>query len=373
MKILFLSSSPLHKMHIVDMYIREISSAFDTMIWDISPLFSIKGQTDFPEIPVIQTTEEFEDRLDEILLENKIIVITNVLIYDLYIVYHQLHKRKIPVVSVDKEMIISWMKDNYGKKHPEKVGKRERNKYRIKAIPFLRPFYSYLEYRHVKFDYLLGAYNYFPDACRHFYHIHNLKYDEYLQAEKKEPVFEGKYILFMDAGLAHLPSHEGKPNAIDKVDYLRAMNAFFDRIEKQYHLPVIVAAHPKSGYRENDFMGRPIILYKTPELLKYAELVLAHYSTSLIELVLQKKKVIFLYSREYMESDSRTVLETATEYADLLHASLIDIKRDERIEVQYDEKAYDDFIKKYIVYEQKRNETNGELIVAFLKKLSRKL
>ena len=369
MKILFLTSSPLHKMHIVDMYIEEIRSVYDILIWDVSPLFSNKGPTDFPQIPVIQTMEEFENKLDEVIRQDKIIVITNILIYDLHIVYRQLHKRRILIVSIDKEMMISWMKDNYGKKHPGKVDKEERRKYKIKAVPILRQIYSYMEYRHAKFDYLLGACNYFPDASRHFFHIHNLKYDEYLHSKNKAPVVNGKYILFMDAGLAHLPSHEGKPNAIDKEEYLKSINIFFDKVEKKFKLPVIVAAHPKSGYQENDFKGRPIILYRTPELLKYAELVLAHYSTSLIELVLQKKKVIFMYSKDYMNSDSRTVLETASEYADMLQASLVDIKGDEEIEVRYDENAYNNFIDKYIICSEKRNYSNAELIIGFLKKL----
>ena len=168
MKILFLTSSPLHKMHIVDMYIEEIRSVYDILIWDVSPLFSNKGLTDFPQIPVVQTMEEFENQLDEVIRQEKIVVITNILIYDLHIVYQQLRKRRIPIVSIDKEMMISWMKDNYGKKHPEKVDKDERRKYKIKAVPILRQIYSYMEYRHAKFDYLLGAYNYLPDASRHF-------------------------------------------------------------------------------------------------------------------------------------------------------------------------------------------------------------
>lgn len=370
MKILFLSSSPLHKMHIVDMYIEEISRVFEVLVWDISPLFGGIGKTDFPQVPVISDMQVFEDRLDDVLRQDKVAVITNILIFNLYVVYQQLHKRGIPIISIDKEMMITWMKDNYGRKHPDMVDRREKNKYWIKAIPGLRQIYSYMEYRHVKFDYLLGAYNYFPDASRHFYHIHNLKYDEYLRTKKKDSIMAEKYILFMDAGLAHLPSHQGKPNAIDKDDYLQTMNTFFDRIEKKYSLPVVIAAHPKSGYMENDFNGRPIILYKTPELMKYAEFVLAHYSTSLIELVLQKKKVIFLYSEDYMKSDSRTVLETAIEYADMLHATLTDIKKDEDVELRFDDKAYDRFIEKYIIYEKKRNDSNGHLIIEFLQKIS---
>lgn len=76
-----------------------------------------------------------------------------------------------------------------------------------------------------------------------------------------------------------------------------------------------------------------------------------------------------MYSKDYMNSDSRTVLETASEYADMLQASLVDIKGDEEIEVRYNEKAYNNFIDKYIICSEKRNYSNAELIIEFLKKL----
>lgn len=370
MKVLILTSSPLQKTHIVDLYINEISCFFDTVIWDISQLFfNSKRKTDFPQTLTIKSLTEFEERLDEILQNDKIIVITNILIFDLHVVYKQLHRRRVPIISIDKEMMIFWMKDNYGKQYPEKVSKKERDKLLIKSVPLLRQAYSYLEYQHAKFDYMLGAYNYYPDASRHFYHIHNLKYDEYLHTGEKEAVIKGKYILFLDGALAHHPSHEGKMNAIDKKEYLRSINAFLDKVEKQYSLPVIIASHPKAEYEKNDFMGRPIIVYKTPELIKYAEWVLAHYSTSLIELILQKKKVIFLYSKDYMSSDSKTEMESVVQYAHMLDAPLIDIKEDAKIELCYNEEAYENFIKKYIVCKEKENFSNSELIINFLKKL----
>lgn len=371
MKILILTSSPLQKTHIVDLYIKEISCFFDTEIWDVSRLFSNnKRKTDFPEVLVVKSLAEFEERLDEILQRDKIIVITNILIFDLHVIYKQLHRRRVPIVSIDKEMMIFWMNDNYVRQYPEKVSKKERDRCLIKSMPLLRQVYSYLEYQHARFDYMLGAYNYYPDASRHFYHIHNLKYDEYLHTGEKEAVIQGRYILFLDGALAHHPSHEGKMNAIDKKEYLRNINAFFDKVEKQYALPVIIASHPKAGYDKNDFMGRPVIVYKTPELIKHAEWVLAHYSTSLIELVLQKKKVVFLYSKAYMNSDSKKEMESVVEYAHMLRAPLVDIEEDEKIELCYDEEAYESFTRKYIVCKGKENFSNAELIIDFLKKIA---
>lgn len=369
MLILFLTSSPLHRMHLNDMYINEISKEFDVQIWDISYLYGRgKKNSEFPNIPCVESFHELEDRLDAI--EDQIVVITNVLIYDLNKIYKIFKWRRIPIVSIDKESIIFWMRDKYLKEHSEYATENEKRKFFWKSNVITRKIYSYLEYQHVKFDYILGAKNYFPDATKHFVHIHNLKYDEYLKC-KEERIFDQKYILFMDAGLAHLPSVMGKPNSIDKEAYLERMNCLFDRLEAKYNMPVIVAAHPKSTYPEKAFGERKVILYKTPVLLKYAEFVLAHYSTSLIDLVLQKKPVVFLYSEAYMNSSSKTILVTAVEYAQMLNAPLIDIEREEDIEVFFDENAYDRFIKEHIVNSDYLDKTNSELIVAFLKNVNR--
>lgn len=370
MLVLFLTSSPLHKMHFNDMYINEIGNSFKTKIWDISSLYGRgKENKEFPEVIYIHSCQDLENKLDNI--DDRIVVITNVLIYDLHKIYKIFQKRKIPLISIDKESIIFWMRDNYLKKHLDYATESEKKKFFWKKNALTRDVYSYLEYQHAKFDYILGAKNYFPEATKHFQHIHNLKYDEYLKSEEEEPVVDFKYILFMDAGLAHLPNVSGRENSINKTEYLEDMNRLFDRLENEYNLPVIIAAHPKSGYLENDFNGRKIILYKTPALLKYAEFVLAHYSTSLIDLVLQKKPVVFLYSEAYMNSPSQTILITASEYAKMLNAPLIDVKKNEEIKAGIDENAYDKFIDEHIICKGYEGSTNAELIVNFLKELEK--
>lgn len=370
MLVLFLTSSPLHKMHFNDMYINEIKDKFQTKIWDISFLYGLGKETvDFPEVICIHDFRELENELDSI--NEQVVVITNVLIYDLHRIHKFFKERNIPLISIDKESIIFWMKDNYLKEHLQYATKNEQKKFFWKRNSITRKIYSYLEYQHVKFDYILGAKNYFPEATKHFHQIHNLKYDEFLKSEEEEKVVDYKYILFMDAGLAHLPNVTGRANSINKKEYLDDMNHLFDRIEAEYNLPVIIAAHPKSGYGENDFGGRKIILYKTPALLKYAEFVLAHYSTSLIDLVLQKKPVIFLYSEAYMNSPSQTILITASEYAKMLNAPLIDLKLEQDVQVNFDEKAYDKFIVEHIIYQECLEKTNAELICGFLKSLQK--
>ena len=370
MQIIFLTSSPLHKMHFNDLYIDELSERFDTEIWDVSDLYGRgRDNKEFPQVKRIFTKGELEICISGI--KQKTVVITNILIFDLYLVKPLFEKKKIPVVSIDKESIIFWMRDNFLKRNPQYASEADHKKFFWKSFFLTRKIYSYLEYRHMKYDYMFGAYNYFPEASKRFIKIHNLKYDEYLKSEQEDRVLDYEYILFMDAGLAHLPAVSGKPNSIDQNDYVKAMNYLFEELEKKYNLPVVIAAHPKSGYEEETFNGREIILYKTPELLKYAELVLAHYSTSLIDLVLQKKQVLFLYSEEYMDSCSRTILITTREYAKMLGAPLLDIKDFslEKIEIKINEEMYDSFIQDHILNREFISSTNAQLIEDFLKKI----
>jgi len=358
-------------MHLNDMYINEISDTFDSEIWDISYLYGRgRENVDFPDILQLKNFSELNRMLDEI--KEPAVAITNVLIYDLHIIYNSFHKKHIPLVSIDKESIIFWLRDAFLKEQRQYASKEESKKFFWKSNPFTRRIYSYLEYQHVKFDYMLGARNYFPDATKHFVHIHSLKYDEYLRSKEVAPVLSEKYILFMDAGLAHLPAVSGKPDSINRKEYLTDMNRLFERLEAEYKLPVVIAAHPKSEYSENDFGSRKIILYKTPALLKYAEFVLAHYSTSLIDLVLQKKPVVFLYSESYMHSPSQTILINAIQYAKLLNASLVDLKGDLKISLHFDEAAYDRFIEEHIINHDCLGKSNAELIIEFLKEMEKK-
>ena len=132
MLVLFLTASPLHKMHFNDMYINEIGKYFETRIWDISRLKGMgKGNPDFPDVLCINSLQELETELD--CIEEQIVVITNVLIYDLHIIQKVFQKRKIPLISIDKESIIFWMRDNYLKKNLQYASDNEKRKFFWKA------------------------------------------------------------------------------------------------------------------------------------------------------------------------------------------------------------------------------------------------
>lgn len=76
--------------------------------------------------------------------------------------------------------------------------------------------------------------------------------------------------------------------------YFAGMNRFFDFIEKNIGLTVVIAAHPRSNYESmpDVFGGRAVIKGKTVELVARSKLVVMHMSTSLSFAVLFEKPVV---------------------------------------------------------------------------------
>lgn len=76
--------------------------------------------------------------------------------------------------------------------------------------------------------------------------------------------------------------------------YFAAMNRFFDFVEKNTGLKVVIAAHPRSNYESmpDVFGGRAVIKGKTVELVARSKLVVMHMSTSLSYAVLFKTPVV---------------------------------------------------------------------------------
>lgn len=114
--------------------------------------------------------------------------------------------------------------------------------------------------------------------------INSDDYDNYLRLRNSPRLIEGQYILFLDEYLPLHPDTKLFGNAtVDPNDYYPALNAYFDRVEAQFNMPVVIAAHPKAlKYKENDyFNGRSLYYGKSAELSRDAEFVIAHDSTSI--------------------------------------------------------------------------------------------
>jgi hypothetical protein len=86
--------------------------------------------------------------------------------------------------------------------------------------------------------------------------------------------------------------------------YYPAMNRFFERFEQTNGTRVIVAAHPRSRYELHPELWnrRTVIQNTTALLVRGADLVLGHATTSLNFAVLWRKPILFLETNDLRKS-----------------------------------------------------------------------
>lgn len=144
-------------------------------------------------------------------------------------------------------------------------------------------------------------YNHPLDRNIEVLHVHSFDYDIYLK-EKEKPCVEKPIAVFLDEFLPFHPDYgvvKSEP-FISADRYYPLLCNFFDRVEKEIGLEVVIAAHPRSNYEElpDYFRGRKYIRGDTVNLVRESKMVMAHCSTSLNFTNLFNKPVVFITCRD---------------------------------------------------------------------------
>lgn len=113
-----------------------------------------------------------------------------------------------------------------------------------------------------------------------------------------------EFALFIDE---YYPLHPDLPYCynlydIDVEHYRKLMQSFFLFVEKKYKLKIVVAAHPKAGYKGNEFGDRLIMKGKTCALVKASKFIIMHESNSLSFIALADKPFAMVYPDSYKTS-----------------------------------------------------------------------
>lgn len=115
-----------------------------------------------------------------------------------------------------------------------------------------------------------------------------------------EQLTDTPYILFLDQ---YYPFHPDiilfeSENKLEAEVYYRQLCAYFSKIEEQYNMPVVVAAHPKAlKYKEhNYFEGRKVFFGSSALLCRDAVVILTHDSTAISFAVVNDVPVVLLTS-----------------------------------------------------------------------------
>lgn len=109
------------------------------------------------------------------------------------------------------------------------------------------------------------------------------------------------YILFLDELFTlHPDMHFFVNEKVGNTEsYHRILNRFFDKLEKKYSMPVVIAAHPKSGYVPETFAGRRIIKYKSIELVRDSQMVFMHSTAAISYIMILDKPIALTVTDDY--------------------------------------------------------------------------
>ncbi|MCG3701769.1 hypothetical protein L5F41_06655 [Aliarcobacter butzleri] len=203
--------------------------------------------------------------------------------------------------------------------------------------------------------------------------IVELNYIDYEYDRDKVSTFknEKKYFVFLDIYLHKHQDHTfadiGNINKFSGEKYLKNLNNFFDKIEKRFNVEVIIAAHPKSSYSQNEFKNRKIIKDDTVNLVRNAHAVISHHSTSISYAVLNKKSLIFIYD-ESIKNNFKNVYMFTKIFADYLQMPFLNIDLEE-IEIipNVCELKYDNYKYNFLTTKKSEQFTNKQIIEGFIK------
>ena len=132
--------------------------------------------------------------------------------------------------------------------------------------------------------------------------IHSLDYDMYLNVRSGSSTFK-KMAVFLDEftpfNHEYIMFNEKPPIVADR--YYGLINKFFDRLEAETGLEVVIAEGPSSKYDQlpDCFDGRKRFKGKSANLVKESQIVLSHYSTAVGLANLFYKPTIFISCAEF--------------------------------------------------------------------------
>ncbi len=123
--------------------------------------------------------------------------------------------------------------------------------------------------------------------------IHSMDYDRFLETQSTE---NQESIVYCDTGYFckiydAIIDPEYYPLE-HRDEFNKKLEVLFDKLEKHYGVPVIIAGHPKTCYDSDCFCGRPIVFNRTAELVAKAKLFLSQNTTALSLALLNNIPVI---------------------------------------------------------------------------------
>jgi len=156
--------------------------------------------------------------------------------------------------------------------------------------------------------------------------------------------------VFLDEYFPFHPDniHLGRKPPVTADEYYPLLCKFFNYVEEELGLNVVIAAHPRSHYDKlpDFFQGRKVIRGKTVELVKKSKLVILHDSTAANFSVLYKKPMIFV-TMDRLEENVYGSGDSISSFASYFRKMPINISRNTNIDLGKEVLIYEEEYAKY--------------------------
>jgi hypothetical protein len=202
---------------------------------------------------------------------------------------------------------------------------------------------------------------------------HTLDYNLFINLKSEKSIEQDeKYAVFLDEGSPYHPDTIGEATSISPECYYPILNSFFDYIEFDMGIKVIISPHPRSNYAKtgNPFNDRSIVSQPACSVVKNSEFVMAHSSTSVGFAVLHKRPILFLNSRTF-HCYTRSNIDGIARFfrkksVDISKPDFV-VKRDELV---IEDKVYNTYKDLYIKEKGTSEENTWDVFCDFLDKVS---
>lgn len=182
-------------------------------------------------------------------------------------------------------------------------------------------------------------------------YTHSLDYNNYLNLKNTRNNTK-KIVTFVDQNLAFHQDFtiKNKKPIVSAENYYYHLFKYFNFIERNYKVKVVIASHPKKGLR-NKYLtksGFKVFFNKTPELIKQSKFIIMHYSTAVSYGILFKKPILFITNNELKKNRQGYQINNM---AKLLGSKTINIEKNfEKIKLKINLKKYKRYKDNYLKY-----------------------
>lgn len=331
-KIIYIIYLPLTISMEKSLYIQEIqSNGILVEYWDVSRLFFTLALSDSIDRAYIYKIKNYKDFLIHILNEDNKSV--------LFITQFALEPRTLHlyrILTVNNCLLAQFDRPGfplYINKNNFSLGFILKKLLKFNKYPLymINKFFSYLiRTNYIKnFDIIFAAGIKAIQRNQEFSFVlpvNHFDYDNALVSDLTTTTLLNKeYCVFIDDFLPFHPDFKILGvQCLEPFTYYDKMNRFFDRIEKELGVLVIISCHPKSDYINNPYNGRMLFKYKTLDLIKKSKFVIAHASTAISFAVIYTKPIIFVYTNEIKILYENTVMALMTMMSEFLQAKMMD-------------------------------------------------